>query len=406
MDAPSDFWEALPVDDGIFTLADIPLAKPDATTTMLSLPVEVLELIVGYCKTRSLYSLMQTNRTLYNVAVRRLYANLYIHMGYSTKRSPLKPSIILHQVTVLRALARRLQHLTSLHQLHIVKFQWPQMEEALHDLIYYILSEAVSIQHITFANCMPIPDTAYDGVVIHPSLKHVTVPNLQKSLLSAIPINAYLRSLCITSQCAPLDELQELGEKWGSSLRHFRCIIHTPEGEPELSFERIDEFASKFPHLNNLHCGYCGCDSEDEVSIESYAHVISQLPELTCIIMDNHRSFTGYRKDEERDAIDIFCQANNRLESIGFGNLSPWGDYRGIIWKSASPSLVENSRDARGETCVWTPDPFHYEGWEFWLNTFGLPAITRQAMIDRWPDATIPSMLDLVEAYCMYLLDV
>jgi hypothetical protein len=263
MDTLSDFWDALPLDDGIF---NAPPAKPDAAVNIMSLPLEVLELVTKYCTTRSIPSLLLTNRTLYPMALRRLYSTLhYFSLNFSPKSRSKLSAQSRRQNEVISILLTRSEYTALLRHFHIVKL--PQVgEEYFHSNFERFLRPARSLQTLTIASCKSIPPEEYNDLVLPTSLKHISIPNLQENLIWAIPDTARLRSLEITSKCAPLDELQALGEEWGSSLRRLRCIVHIPQGEPDPSMERIDEFMSQFPHLDSLWYGYCKCSMNQEVS--------------------------------------------------------------------------------------------------------------------------------------------
>jgi hypothetical protein len=119
---------------------------------------------------------------------------------------------------------------------------------------------------------------------------------------------------------------------------------------------------------------------------------MSHLPKLTSVTIEDHRtSIAG----AEGDMIKAFSQVNSRLKFIGV-RYFPWTEWQEIVWQAASPSIVESSRDIKGETCIWTPDPSQMENWDFWLDTFGEPSVTREAMLERWPGSHIPSVTELI----------
>jgi hypothetical protein len=136
----------------------------------------------------------------------------------------------------------------------------------VHSIIRRAALSAKFLQSLTIANCDTIAKTDYRGLSLPPSLKHITLPNLQKNIIRAIPDRARLQSISILYDCASLGELQTLGEKWGSSLRQLQCIIHVPLGELGPSMEQIEQFASKFPCLKSLRYGYCECGPFGKVS--------------------------------------------------------------------------------------------------------------------------------------------
>ncbi|CAG8685434.1 1305_t:CDS:2, partial [Acaulospora colombiana] len=283
MDAPSNFWEALPIDGSIFALANITPAKPDDTTTLLSLPVELLELIVEYCNTRSLFPLLQTNRTLCNVVLRRLYATIHLHIDYCSKGPSPKPSEVTklcrlnqHQVKVLRALTQQRQHLSFLRQLHIVKLQWSQTDtvDRLHQLFHYALDGAVSLQHLTFANCDPIPDTAYNGqsLSVPTYTRFASRPNVLPSANSR-SLERNGGQVCVTSAASFMSQ-------WETLTYHLK-------------------------KLTNLHPNSFTSTPFVTGTVD-VAQIANQLPQLTSVTLEDHRSRVGYNKDEEREAIESF----------------------------------------------------------------------------------------------------
>jgi hypothetical protein len=272
MDTLSDLWDTLPLDDGIF---NAPPAKADATVNIMSLPLEALELVTKYCTTRSIPSLMLTNRTLYPMALRKLYSTFYyyIRLNFFAKIRSRFQAHVRRQNQVASFLLIQQKYTALLRHFHIINFPWLGAEH-IHENIELMLRPAVSLQTLTIAGCRSIPPEKYRRLLFPTSLKHISIPNLQTNLIEAIPSTACLRSLEITSKCASLDELQALGEKWGSSLRRLRCIVHIPRGEPDPSMERIDEFIPQFPHLDSLRYGYCGCSMNQEVSFLIFFEVM------------------------------------------------------------------------------------------------------------------------------------
>jgi hypothetical protein len=264
MDTSSDLWGDLPLDDGIFNSTNVPPAKPDAAVSILTLPPEVLEVITEYCDTRTILSLMLTNHTLFSVALRRLYSNMYIHVDVRRRRRRSLQEYK-RQFEALISLHKRPEYMASLRHLHLVKVS-EEEAQLVHSLIQMPLENAPFLQSLILTDCDPIAATDYSGLVLPASLKHIFVPYLQRNITGAIPDAARLHTLRIAHGCASLDELQALGEKWASSLRHLQFVIDVQRGEPEPSMERIDEFASKFPNLESLQYGYCGCSFGNKVS--------------------------------------------------------------------------------------------------------------------------------------------
>jgi hypothetical protein len=272
MNTMINLWGALPLADNIFNPADIPPAKADAVN-ILSLPVEVLELIVEYCPTRSMLPLMLTNRTLFSVALRKLYAILYIHINLKSRDKSwykpycemgILPPKYMRQFGALISMHNRAEYMTSLRELHIIKL-WGF--DAMHPVICVILHKAAFLQRLSIIDCEPsISSREYRGLVLPPSFKHISILHFQRNIIEAIPDAARLHSLLITCGCIELDIIQALGEKWGLGLRQLHFNFHIGPEEPDPSTEEIDVFALKFPHLDSLRYGYCGCSSSDEVS--------------------------------------------------------------------------------------------------------------------------------------------
>jgi hypothetical protein len=118
------------------------------------------------------------------------------------------------------------------------------------------------------------------------------------------------------------------------------------------------------------------------------------LPELTSIIIHDYRSSLDEDTKTENEIIQALFRINKQLNSIGFKYYRSY--YRSeVIWKSASPSLIESSRDKKGNICIWTPEPDNRKRWPFWLETFGEASITWLTMSQRWPGSPQPSLWDL-----------
>jgi hypothetical protein len=123
--------------------------------------------------------------------------------------------------------------------------------------------------------------------------------------------------------------------------------------------------------------------------------MISRLPKLTSITIEDHRHSIIYQRETEDDMIKTFCQISPRINFIGLMYFI--GDeYVEVSWKAASPSMIESSKDVKGEACVWTPGPFQPRRWRFWLESFGEPSAARRAMLERWPESRIPSINELI----------
>jgi hypothetical protein len=122
--------------------------------------------------------------------------------------------------------------------------------------------------------------------------------------------------------------------------------------------------------------------------------MISHMPNLTSITIEEWRDTIYDEQKEEMDMIEAFCQVNPWLKVFGMSYCG-WEEYD-VVWRAAPPSIVESSRGINGEACTWTPDPFHQYRWKFWLETFGEPPVARQAMLERWPKSSVPSITDLV----------
>jgi hypothetical protein len=268
MDTSFDLWDVLPLDDSIFNSTNVPPAKADAVVNILSLPPEVLEVVTEYCNTRSILSLMLTNHTLFSVALRRLYSNVYIHLDIRRRRRKSSQEYR-RQFEALVSLHKRPEYMASLRRFHLVKLS-SQEADLIHPLIQLPLKSAPFLQSLIIADVDPIDSTEYIDLMLPPSFKHLSLPNLQMNIIGAIPDAAHLHTLRITNECEPLDELQALGEKWGSSLRHLQFIIDIQPRETDPSMERIDQFASKFPNLESLRYGYCECGTHNKVSTLSF----------------------------------------------------------------------------------------------------------------------------------------
>lgn len=396
----NDLWDALPLDDQIFF--HCPEAKTDAVIGISSLPVEVLELILGYCNSRSIGSLVRTNRTLHSLALRKLYAHVVVYVRWHSfpyrmeamEITKIVDYLVRGKFGALGGLLRRPEHMASLQHLEVVKLSWAAY--FLHKIVQYIMYYAVSIQTLTiYQRDIPLCFSDYDGLVTSASLEYVYIhPSILGSWVASIPHTSHLRSLIITSNCAPLGRLQALGENWGSTLRHFQCIVHVENGEPDPSMEEIDQFASQFPHLDRLIYGYCDHRSTKEIPIECCARLINHLPKVISFTLSK-RGSPPDDANYEYDLAATLTQVNKGLTSISV----QYCQYRygvDFIWRIASPSVLRVPNDMTGKPCLWTPDPSQQMRWMFWLHCFVVPSTARRAMLERgWPDSSIPTLLDL-----------
>jgi hypothetical protein len=214
-----------------------------------------------------------TNRALFYVALRKLYASLYVHIDFnsrSSKREGLShrglskmPPKYKQRFGHLMSANKRPEYIMALRELHVIKLG--QVQESLHPAIHILLMSAVFLHTLRITGCKHILPTEYSGLTLPPSLKHISLPHLQQNIVGAIPDNAQLNSIQIVYDCNSLDELQALGKKWGSTLRQLQFTIHVEPGEEDPSIEEIGEFALNFPHLESLRYGYCDCGSLNEV---------------------------------------------------------------------------------------------------------------------------------------------
>ncbi|CAG8715578.1 12624_t:CDS:2 [Acaulospora colombiana] len=269
MDTWSDLWDALPADDNLYSLTNIPPAKADATVNIFSLPIELLRTIIELCNNRSILALMRVNRALHLVALWKFYANVHIQTSSHDKilslidnELPINeviPNLFKKQFGVLGGVLRRPEHMATIHQLHIVDVpQSKKAEITFHRIIRYILDNAVSLRSLIIPKYNSASSTLYDGWVAPSSLRHIETPTIKTSLMTVLLGTARLTSLRITSQCMTFKHLRTLGERIGSGLQELECVIHVSAEDWGSSHENIDEFATKFPRLNNLEYGYCG----------------------------------------------------------------------------------------------------------------------------------------------------
>jgi hypothetical protein len=125
--------------------------------------------------------------------------------------------------------------------------------------------------------------------------------------------------------------------------------------------------------------------------------MISHLPNLTSIIIEEWRAAAFDHRKEEKDMIEAFYKVNPQLKVFGM-RYCTWDGYD-VVWHAASPPIVESSRDVNGEACVWTPGPFQRYRWRFWLDTFGDPSFAREAMLERWPRSSVPGITKLIDFF-------
>ncbi|PVF98037.1 hypothetical protein CPB86DRAFT_391246 [Serendipita vermifera] len=413
MDTWSDLWDALPADDNLYSLTNIPPARADATVNILSLPIELLRSIIELCNNRSILALMRVNRALHLVALWKFYANVHIpasrhdailsSIDHELSTDEMIPHLFKKQFGVLGGVLRRREHMATIHQLHIVDFPWSKKAEiTFHRIIRYILDNAVSVQTLIFPRCNSTTSTFYDGLVSPSSLSHIRTPSIDTSLMKALVGTARLTSLQINSECATFSQLLTLGEQIGSALRQLECVIHIPPEEWDSSVGRIEEFASKFPRLNALDYGYCSCDlyANTEVPVDWYTRMAGHLPDLTSITIKDYRHSSILSSKDEHEIVWALFQANKQLSSIGITYQRPYTRWN-IVWRAAPPSVAESSKDAKGKICIWTPDPSERRRWSFWFDTFGAASIAYLAMSQRWPGANLPSAWE-IEFYSGY----
>jgi hypothetical protein len=132
--------------------------------------------------------------------------------------------------------------------------------------------------------------------------------------------------------------------------------------------------------------------------------MISHLPELSSITIEENHCITGRPSRKELDIVEEFHQANPRLEFVGFKYFHGWPEYCEVAWKAATTSVIESSRFSSGKACIWTPDPRQWRRWDVWIQTFGATNVARGAMSERWPESPVPTILDLAEYYWDNLL--
>jgi hypothetical protein len=138
--------------------------------------------------------------------------------------------------------------------------------------------------------------------------------------------------------------------------------------------------------------------------MDRHVRMISRLPELSSITIEENHRVTGRSSRKELDIIEEFHQANPRLEFVGFKYFHRWPKYWEVTWKAATTSVIESSRFSSGNPCIWTPDPRQQRRWDVWIDTFGANNVTQRAMLERWPESPVPTILDLAEHYWNNLL--
>lgn len=125
MDAGFFFDELPTVDLG----PDIPEARPDAQTTLASLPAELLLDITEYLKYGEVYTLMTVNRLLHGVALQHFYANVHAHPKKVKFPEQLRKDASLEEITrqtrlknlgIIGGLLARKEHTDTLKFLHLV----------------------------------------------------------------------------------------------------------------------------------------------------------------------------------------------------------------------------------------------------------------------------------------------
>lgn len=128
MASPLDNFEAFGFADDFYELGIE--AKPDATTTLLSLPVELLLEITQYSRFSDVYALTTVNKLLHAVSIKRFYSLVAINATKFLSRlvasegitsdssiSDMIPFFTCKHSNILRGLFARDQHLQSLRSL-------------------------------------------------------------------------------------------------------------------------------------------------------------------------------------------------------------------------------------------------------------------------------------------------
>lgn len=148
-------------------------ARPDANTTLLSLPTEILLEITQYCKFADIYSLTTVNRILHAVSIERFYSVVAINThriistlinspGISENSSitDMLPLFNCPASKILRGLLAQKRHLQSLRTLILCN--------APHKSLHYILTCTIMREIVSNATglvTLRLPSTGSDAPV-------------------------------------------------------------------------------------------------------------------------------------------------------------------------------------------------------------------------------------------------
>jgi hypothetical protein len=168
MTSPLDNFEAFGFADDFYELGNE--ANPDATTTLLSLPVELLLEITQYSRFSDIYSLTTVNKILHAVSIKRFYSLVAINATKFLARlaasagitsdssiSDMIPFFTCKYSGILRGLFARDQHLQSLRSLILCNSPLQSKTEfkILSTIMKYIVNNATAL------NFMRLPVAHY-----------------------------------------------------------------------------------------------------------------------------------------------------------------------------------------------------------------------------------------------------
>jgi hypothetical protein len=244
MASPLDNFEAFGFSDDFYELGNE--AKPDATTTLLSLPVELLLEITQYSRFSDIYALTTVNKFLHAVSIKRFYSLVAINATKFLSRlaasagitsdssiSDMIPFFTCKYSGILRGLFARDQHLQSLRSLILCNS--PGQSQTEFKILCTIMKHIVN--NATALNFMRLPMAEY-------------WPRTTKRLV-AIPVD--LTGVTYASTLYSLNIFELSPETSDAIVRHMSSLkeLHTTTitsaflamSEPGEVYDRIVKFS-------------------------------------------------------------------------------------------------------------------------------------------------------------------
>jgi hypothetical protein len=253
----------------------IPEARPEAQTTLASLPAELLLDITEYLKYGEVYTLMTVNRLLHAVALQRFYANVHVNTRKIKFAPQLEAGASLEEIMqqtdlknlgIIGGLLARDWHTNTLKFFHLITA--PAEEQPLltlmNTLIRAVISRSSRLRELKLPDFdgyrWSPPPFDFSGLVfpsnyfilnIHASVRndnHTTF--LQDLFERARPSTLRLRDW------SPPEAIECLTETVGSNIESFRASFVLSDTD-DFPLERLTKIVvEKMPNLIDLTIGF------------------------------------------------------------------------------------------------------------------------------------------------------